>query len=52
MCGMTEIRHDPLDQQNSMLLIGKHNTQASVDCTMKWIRTNAPELLARIEKES
>jgi len=51
-CGVVELRHDPLDEQNSMLLIGSRNTQVSVDCTMDWIRKNAPNIQVQVEKAS
>lgn len=44
LCGMLEIRHDPLDDENSLLKIGARNTSGSIRCTRQWIRANAPEI--------
>jgi hypothetical protein len=37
-CGMKDIRHDPLDDKRSMLLIGSGNSYRATDCTLGWIK--------------
>lgn len=44
LCGMVEIRHEPLSDGESMLLIGSRNTADSVSCTRRWFREHAPQI--------
>ena len=39
-CGMTNIRHDPLDDERSLLLIGTGNSRKALDCTLAWMKAH------------
>lgn len=39
-CGMTNIRHDPLDGKRSLLLIGKGNSRKALNCTLSWMKAH------------
>ena len=43
-CGIIELNNDPLDPENSMLLIADKNLESSISCIERWIDSNAPHI--------
>lgn len=43
-CGMRNIRHDPLDDGRSLLLIGNGNSRKALSCTFTWLKDHGDEL--------
>ncbi|CAM3150127.1 hypothetical protein SPAN111604_06795 [Sphingomonas antarctica] len=48
-CRAKDIRHDPLDDREAMLVIGRHNTKAAVECTISWLARNAQRLKLELD---